>query len=155
MAHDVGRTTDDRRRQVRPPVPRGALTLVVDASVAFSACLAENGFVSLAPERPAAPPLMWPEVRSALRQAAWRGALTREHALESLERLESAPIEANAYSALGRDAWLLAEQLGWAKTYDAEYVALARHLRCRLLTADERLRRGAAHLAEVIGPTER
>lgn len=96
----------------------------------------ENGFNAIAPEELAAPPLMWAEVRSALRQAAWRGALTREHALESLERLESAPIEATVYPELGRDAWLLAEQLGWAKTYDAEYAALARHLACRLLTAD-------------------
>jgi len=97
---------------------------------------------------------MWPEVRSALRQATWRRALTREHALESLERLESAPIETNAYPGLGRDAWLVAEQLGWAKTYDAEYVALARHLGCRLLTADHRLRRGADPVVDVVRPAE-
>jgi predicted nucleic acid-binding protein len=52
------------------------------------------------------------------------------------------------------EAWRVAEELGWAKTYDAEYVALARMLRCRLLTRDERLRRGAARLVEAIGPTE-
>lgn len=114
----------------------------------------ESGFSTLAPEGPTAPPLMWSEVRSALRQATWRGALTREHALESLERLESAPLEANTYPALGREAWLLAEELGWAKTYDAEYLALARHLGCRLLSADERLRRGADRVVAVMHPAE-
>jgi predicted nucleic acid-binding protein len=114
----------------------------------------ENGFSALAPEGATAPPLMWSDGRSALRQATWRGLRTREHALESLERLEGAPLEANTYPALGREAWLLAEQLGWAKTYDAEYVALARHLGCRLLSADERLRRAADRVVEVMQPAE-
>ena len=45
-------------------------------------------------------------------------------------------------------------QLGWAKTYDAEYVALASLLGCRLVTVDGRLRRGADRLGFVLGPTE-
>lgn len=48
----------------------------------------------------------------------------------------------------------VAERLGWAKTYDAQYVALAETLGCRLLTIDSRLRRGAARLIETIGPDE-
>jgi predicted nucleic acid-binding protein len=44
--------------------------------------------------------------------------------------------------------------LGWAKTYDAEYVALARLLGCRLVTLDARLRRGADRLGFVISPDE-
>ena len=43
-------------------------------------------------------------------------------------------------------------QLGWMKTYDAEYVALARMARCRLFTVDARLRRGAGHVVQIIGP---
>ena len=31
--------------------------------------------------------------------------------------------------------------MGWAQTYDAEYLALARLLRCRLLTTDAKLKR--------------
>lgn len=48
----------------------------------------------------------------------------------------------------------IAERLGWATTYDAEYVALARLLGCRLATLDERLRRGADRVIEVIRPAE-
>jgi len=55
---------------------------------------------------------------------------------------------------LAEEAWRVADELGWAKTYDAEYLALARLLRCRLLTLDGRLRRRAASLVEIVGPTE-
>ncbi|HEY3208372.1 MAG TPA: hypothetical protein VGL18_01050 [Actinomycetota bacterium] len=45
-------------------------------------------------------------------------------------------------------------ELGWAKTYDAEYIALARLMRCRLISLDARLLRGAARLGFVIGLDE-
>jgi hypothetical protein len=48
----------------------------------------------------------------------------------------------------------VANELGWAKTYDANYVALARLLKCRLVTLDARMRRGTARLGFVVGPTE-
>ncbi len=51
-------------------------------------------------------------------------------------------------------AWTLADELGWAKTYDAEYVALALILDIPLLTLDGRLARGVEHLVPVVGPAE-
>jgi len=48
----------------------------------------------------------------------------------------------------------VADRFGWAKTYDANYIALAQVLGCRLVTLDARLRRGTARLGFVIGPTE-
>ena len=48
----------------------------------------------------------------------------------------------------------MARQLGWAKTFDAEYVALALLVQGRLLTRDRRLRRGASRLVIVVGPEE-
>lgn len=48
----------------------------------------------------------------------------------------------------------MAEELGWAKTYDAEYVALARLNNCRLLTLDARLKRAAGHLVDIVAPSE-
>ena len=51
-----------------------------------------------------------------------------------------------------RRALELARGLGWATTYDAEYVVIARDLGCPLLTTDDRLSRGAAHLVAMLDP---
>jgi len=59
-----------------------------------------------------------------------------------------------ASSDLGAEAWRIADELGWAKTFDAEYVALAGLLGCRLVTLDARLRRGADRSGRVTSPTE-
>lgn len=120
----------------------------------FEACLLSSGLRRFHDDELAAPPLLWPEVRSALHQAVARGALARDHALEALDRFGSAPITARNPSALGAEAWRLADAFGWAKTYDAEYVALASLLRCRLVTIDAALRRATADLGFVVGPRE-
>jgi predicted nucleic acid-binding protein len=54
----------------------------------------------------------------------------------------------------GRKAWRLAEEFGWGRTYDAEYVALAKLLDCRLVTLDARLQRGTDRLGFVVTPAE-
>ncbi|MDP8978882.1 MAG: hypothetical protein M3N17_10005 [Actinomycetota bacterium] len=51
-------------------------------------------------------------------------------------------------------ARVIADEFGWAKTYDAEYLALARILGCRMVTVDGCLRRGVSRLGLVVGPTE-
>lgn len=48
----------------------------------------------------------------------------------------------------------VANDLGWGRTYDAEYVALAKLLDCRLVTLDMPLRRGADRLGFVVTPAE-
>jgi len=68
--------------------------------------------------------------------------------------LLTAPIAKREPQRLRREAWRLASDFGWAKTYDAEYVALARILRCRLFTIDDRLRRGAGRVVEIVGPRD-
>jgi predicted nucleic acid-binding protein len=51
-------------------------------------------------------------------------------------------------------AWRVADELGWAKTYDAQYVALAQMLDCRLVSIDERLLRGVARPSVAVRPRE-
>jgi predicted nucleic acid-binding protein len=127
--------------------------LVVDASVVVKACIAEKGFAALPAAPLIAPPLLWSEVSSALHEMRWRGTIDRELAAIAIERFESAPIERRRPGALLREAWRLADELGWAKTYDAEYIALAVLLDTRLLTIDARMRRSAGRLVTIIGPT--
>jgi predicted nucleic acid-binding protein len=128
--------------------------IVIDASVTLDAMLSPGGLEALAHLDLVSPPLLWSQATSALRGVTWRGLLGREAALVGLERLASAPIEIRSPDTLHREAWSVAEELGWAKTYDAEYVALARVLGCSLLTRDARLKRTAERLIRVIGPTE-
>ncbi|MEA2234260.1 MAG: hypothetical protein QOD83_4076 [Solirubrobacteraceae bacterium] len=71
-----------------------------------------------------------------------------------ISRTDAAAIERVEPKSLATDSWAVADELGWAKTYDANYVALARILDCRLVTLDARLRRGTARLGVVICPTE-
>jgi predicted nucleic acid-binding protein len=128
--------------------------LVVDASVAVAASSVARGFARLTGSRLVAPPLMWSEARSMLHVLVWRGQLLREDAEPARSRLERAPVERLDHEELPEEAWRVADELGWAKTYDAEYVALARLLGCRLVTLDARLLRDAERLGFVVGPTE-
>lgn len=124
--------------------------LVVDASVAVPACQFPEGFAGLG-DQLAAPPLMWSEARSAIHEACWRAELMVDEARSAMLRLEAAPVAASRRPELGQEAWRVAEAFGWAKTYDAEYVALAQLLRCRLVTADARLLRATRRLGFVVG----
>jgi len=128
------------------------MVLVIDASAAVQASLASHGFALLDQEELVAPALLWSEVPSVLHEMAWRGTMSRALGREALERFLAAPISARRHARLTPEAWRIADELGWAKTYDAEYVALARLLGSRLLTLDARLRRTASRLVEILGP---
>ena len=128
--------------------------LVLDASVTVPACYGPNGFEEFGTEQLVAPSLMWSEARSALHELLRRGEISGVDALAARSRLETCPVEQRGHSNLGEQAWEVADQLGWAKTYDAEYVALAQLLGCRLVTLDARLHRSTERLGFVVSPSE-
>lgn len=127
---------------------------MVDASAALWACASLAGLRVFGREELVAPPLLWSEARSVLHEAAWRGALDTATARATLERLAVSRIRQRTHRGLGVESWRVADEFGWAKTYDAEYVALALLLKCRLVTVDARLRRATERLGITIGPTE-
>ena len=70
-----------------------------------------------------------------------RGELPADTAREQLARIQRLPIRLLVDAVLRRRAWELAEQLGWASTYDAEYVALTQLQADALVTLDSKLAR--------------
>jgi predicted nucleic acid-binding protein len=88
-----------------------------------------------------APTLLRSQTLSVLHEAVQRGELAPDVALDRLARLRSIPIRLLGDAVLRRRAWDLAEQLGWAQTYDAEYVALTQLQADALVTLDAELAR--------------
>jgi predicted nucleic acid-binding protein len=153
-ANRDGRGDAGRGRSAEALASRALSLLVVDSNIAVEAGLSEAGYEPLGGEELVAPPLLWSEAPSVLHELRWRRAISAELAEIALARVLKGPVKSRRYAGLARDAWEVASRLGWAKTYDAEYVALARELDCRLVTLDARLKRGAARIADVVGPAE-
>jgi predicted nucleic acid-binding protein len=128
--------------------------LVIDASFAIEASLASDAFEHIRKSGAVAPSLMWSEATSVLHEMQWRGAISKDLAAEARRRLAGSPITRRSLSGLQTRAWEIAERMGWAKTYDAEYVAMAQLLMCPLLTTDARMARAAANEVGIITPAE-
>jgi predicted nucleic acid-binding protein len=125
--------------------------LVVDANVVIAAATSK-GFAELEEVDPVAPPLLWPEARSALHTALVRGRISEVTAADGMRALESGFVTERRHRRLGREAWAIADELGWTKTYDAEYLALARVLEAPLATLDRRLARAAVRVGVELDP---
>ncbi len=128
--------------------------LVVDASVAVAACHTPVGFARLGGHDLFAPQLMFVEASSVLHEMAWRKEISQQRAKTMLDRLLKAPVEIQTPDDSIQAAWRVANDLGWAKTYDAQYVALEQMLACKLVTIDERLLRGVARLDIAVRPRD-
>ena len=88
-----------------------------------------------------APTLLRSQTLSALHEAVERGELAADVARDQLERIWKMPIRLLGDAVLRRRAWEVADQLGWASTYDAEYVALTQLQADAFVTLDKRVAR--------------
>lgn len=95
---------------------------VVDAGAVLH--LAGEGSEIPAEHTLLAPTLLRSQVLSALHEAVARGEFPPEVARERLSRARRLPIRLLGDAVLQDRAWQLADRLGWASTYTAEYLAL-------------------------------
>jgi predicted nucleic acid-binding protein len=112
---------------------------VVDCGVVLH--LVSEGIEVPAEHELLAPTLLRSQTLSALHEAVHRGEITEEVALERLARIQALPIRLLGDAVLRRNAWQFADRLGWAETYDAEYVALTRLQADVFVTLDAELAR--------------
>jgi predicted nucleic acid-binding protein len=112
---------------------------VVDCGVVLR--LASEGIEVPADHRLLAPTLLRSQTLSTLHQAVHEDKIPADVALDRLARIKAMPIRFLGDAVLRRRAWDLAEQLGWAETYDAEYVALTQLQADAFVTLDAELAR--------------
>jgi predicted nucleic acid-binding protein len=125
---------------VRPPDSRHPLTrFVVDAGAVIH--LASAGIEVADAHELLAPTLLRSQTLSALHEAVQRGEIPADVARDHLTRIGRMQIRLLGDAVLRRRAWDLADRLGWASTYDAEYVALTQLQADAFVTLDADLAR--------------
>ena len=112
---------------------------VVDASAVLH--LASEGVEVPATHELLAPTLLRSQALSALHEAVQRGEIPADVARDHLARIGRMPIRLLGDAVLRRRAWDLADRLGWASTYNAEYVALTQLQADAFVTLDAELAR--------------
>ena len=112
---------------------------VIDCGVALQ--LASEGVEIPAEHELLAPTLLRSQTLSALHEAVHAGEIPPNVAVDRLTRVWALPIRLLGDAVLRRRAWDVAEQLGWASTYDAEYVALTQLQADAFVTLDAELAR--------------
>jgi predicted nucleic acid-binding protein len=96
-----------------------------------------------------APTLLRSQTLSAMHEAVYAGEIPADVALDRLARISAMPIRLLGDAVLRRRAFAIAEELGWAETYDAEYLALTQLQADAFVTLDAEL----ARRSEGIVPT--
>ena len=112
---------------------------VVDASAVLH--LASTGMKVSGRHKLLAPTLLRSQTLSALHVAVQRGEIPADIARERLTRIGRMPIRLLGDAVLRRRAWELADELGWASTYNAEYIALTQLQADAFVTLDAELAR--------------
>ena len=119
---------------------------VVDAGAVIQ--LASEGVEVSGEHELLAPTLLRSQTLSALHEAVQRGEIPADVAREHLARIGRMPIRLLGDAVLRRRAWDLADQLGWASTYNAEYVALTQLQADAFITLDAELARSVEGVVE-------
>jgi len=112
---------------------------VVDASAVLQ--IVSEGIEVAREHKLLAPTLLRSQTLSALHEAVQRGEIPAGVARDRLARIGRMPIRLLGDGVVRRRAWDLADRLGWASTYDAEYVALTQLQADALVTLDADLAR--------------
>jgi hypothetical protein len=93
---------------------------VVDATAVLH--IAEKGLEASGEHELLAPTLLRSQMLSVVHAAVHRGEVSADMALDRLDRIWRMGIRLLGDAVLRRQAWKVAEQLGWADMYDAEYI---------------------------------
>ena len=112
---------------------------VVDSSAALH--LASAGIEVSEEHELLAPTLLRSQTLSDLHEAVQRGELPADVARERLAQVGRMRIRLLGDAVLRRRAWEVADQLGWAETFDAEYIALTQLQADAFVTLDAELAR--------------
>ena len=112
---------------------------VVDASAVLH--LASEELEVAAAHKLLAPTLLRSQTLSALHEAVQRGEIPADVGRDRHTRIRRMPIRLLGDAVLQRRAWELADQLGWASTYNAEYLALTQLQADAFVTLDAGLAR--------------
>ena len=95
-----------------------------------------------------APTLVRSQALSALYEAARRGEISATEGIERVTRVNSMKVRFLGDKVLQRQAWKVADQLGWETTFDAEFVALTQLQADALVTSDSDLARAVSSLVK-------
>jgi predicted nucleic acid-binding protein len=112
--------------------------------------LAQDRVVINDDHRLLAPTLLRNQVLSLLFQAVGRGECTRAEAEQRLAHTRGLQIRLLGDRVLQKVAWDVAERLGWADTFRAEYIALTLLQADALVTLDEGLGHEVEDLVTVV-----
>ena len=95
-----------------------------------------------------APTLVRSQALAALYEAARRGEISAAEGVERVTRINSLKVRFLGDKVLQRQAWKVADALGWDTTYDAEYVALTKLQADAFVTSDSDLAVAVSGLVE-------
>ena len=106
------------------------------------------GEVEVAAEHQLVAPTLVRSQALALYEAARRGEISAAEGVERVTRINSLKVRFLGDKVLQRQAWKVADELGWETTYDPEYVALTKLQADAFVTSDPDLAEAGSGLVQ-------